>query len=145
MFKGLMKFVREEIDSFRGNSSEGDALDGAFEPGGELDEAAAYALILTELGMADGNFDAKERAVVADALKELFPARAKEVPGIIKAAENLVNSFRGSASVIARIRREYSAEDKAKLFALIDKVIAADNHQDEIELYLRDKFHSLLE
>jgi uncharacterized tellurite resistance protein B-like protein len=109
-----------------------------------VDEPTAYAVLLMDLARIDGHVSEEERVLIRKTLQELFPGRAKDADILMGAAENVLNSFRGSSMFVAKVKEEYSNEEREKLFAIIEKIIAADNHEDDMEKYLRGKFQALL-
>lgn len=111
---------------------------------GQIEEATAYSFLLTELAISDGKFDEDERKVIQATLSALFPDSENDAANLIKIAENLINNYREPSSFIARIREEYSLEERERLFQAIDKVISADSFTDETEKYLREKFRAAL-
>ncbi len=110
----------------------------------KLDEAQAYAYVLSSIASADGQYDAAERKLVSNILNEIFPGRKADIGHLISNAENMIANFRSSESYVARIKEEYSEEERQKLYNAIDQVIGSDGVNHEAEAYLREKFRKAL-
>ncbi len=123
---------------------DGDLLS-AVAPDDPIDEPTAYAVLLTELALADGSMDRNEEKVIEEALGQMPGVRPKDVPILMDRARSILNSFRGPFSFVSRIKREYSQQEREKLFVVIDKLIKADGVETAYEQYLREKFHALLQ
>lgn len=110
----------------------------------EMDEALAYAVLLTDLAMSDGEFHQAEHGVIVSAIAKNFPDHKDDADVLIKTARHLILSFRGPQSFVDRMKQQYSAEERQTIYLLIDKVLSADGHEEAIENYLRKKFRELL-
>jgi uncharacterized tellurite resistance protein B-like protein len=109
-----------------------------------VDESIAYAVLLMDLARIDGTANAAERLLVKHTLESLFPERASESDLLIKTAESILDSFRGHSIFVSKVKEEYPPEERAKLLAVIDQIIAADTHEDGMEKLLKAKFQELL-
>ena len=143
MFNNLTHIISTFFRSERQRQEDQSMLDGLLSED-KMDEATAYALLLTDLARSDGNFDKNEKTVIEKTLLELFPGRSEDAEILIRTANNVLDTFRESSSFITRIKEEYSQEERDKLYNLIDKVIASDNFEDPVETYLRQKFKTAL-
>jgi len=108
------------------------------------DEATAYAVLLTELGRSDGDFTSEERAIITGALERLFPKAHLDAAQLIKNAEGVLDSFRGSGMYIAKIKEEYSPEERRRLFEAISATIQADGTTSAAEHFLEQKLSRIL-
>ena len=112
--------------------------------GDKFDEPTAYAILLTELSRMDGHFDEKEERIIEQSLAKLFPLAAHQIPEIMQTAQAAFESFRGTSSCLEIIKEEYSIQERETLYNLINQVIAADNLEEPIEIYLKNKFRMIL-
>jgi uncharacterized tellurite resistance protein B-like protein len=117
----------------------------AVEADDPIDEATAYAVLLTELALADGSMDRDEERVIEIALGQIPGVRRGDVGMLMERARGMIDSFRGPFSFVSRIKREYSHAEREKLFGMIDRLIKADGVENGYEKYLREKFHALLQ
>ena len=109
-----------------------------------IDEPAAYCYVFVSLATSDGSFDARERRVVTSLLCELCRVSPQAAQVMIDAALRRIQSFRGPAAFIAKIKEEFSPEEKQKIMAALDRIIDADGIVGQDEHYWRTLFGKLL-
>ena len=108
-------------------------------------EPLAYAVLLVDLATVDQKFDKREHAIISGTLKELFNSTPREADDLIAEARHVLAAFRDSVSFVSKIKEEYSSDERAQLYAIIEKVIGADLKENSYETLLREKFRKLLE
>ena len=141
--KGLAAILSTFFQS-RADRDQDDLLLAGLSVGDKMDEALAYAVLLTQLAMCDGKFDQAEHSVISNSIAKLFPEHVDDSATLIQTAKHMLTAFRGVNSYVDRIKEEYSIEERERLYDLIEGVINADGHEDQMETYLRDKFKQLL-
>ena len=143
MLKNLKNVVLNTFRSQKSREVDEELLAG-LDIEGSVDEPTSYAVLLMDLAMADGVVTKSEISVITHTIAQMFPARAKDCPTLVAAAQNILNSFRTQSMFVAKIKEEYSPEERQMLYTVIDKVIMADGFEDDMEKYLRGKFTALL-
>ena len=143
MLKNLKNVVLNTFRSQKSREVDEELLAG-LDIEGSVDEPTSYAVLLMDLAMADGVVTSSEISGITHTIAQMFPARAKDCPTLVAAAQNILNSFRTQSMFVAKIKEEYSPEERQMLYTVIDKVIMADGFEDDMEKYLRGKFTALL-
>lgn len=104
---------------------------------------AARAILLVDLALIDGHFDARERQVIMGALKKDLGISDEEADTLVQGASGMVQ-FRGSHAWATEIRRRIDLESRKKIMETVRKLIMADAQEDGFETYLEKKFRDIL-
>lgn len=110
----------------------------------EMPEPLAYAILLLALARADGDVHGKEDAVISNVLARTFPELQGEPTTTMQTAHNMLDSFRDPQSFVARIKAQYSPQERTLLLNTIRKIITADDVEEPIEDYIEKKYAKYL-
>jgi uncharacterized tellurite resistance protein B-like protein len=108
------------------------------------DLEVALAVLLVDLACCDQTFNPKEYAVISNGLRRLFGSNNEQVSLLVNQAKGILADLRGTQQFADKIKKELSHEDKLIVLEIINEVIAADGQEDGFEVYLREKFKTLL-
>jgi uncharacterized tellurite resistance protein B-like protein len=143
MLKNLKNIVKHAFSSKQSRAQDQELLE-ALNIGDSVDEPTSYAVLLMDLALADGTASKEEISVIRHTLLQIFPDRKLDADILIEAARNILSSFRTQKMFVAKIKEEYSQQEREKLYEVIESVIQADGFEDDMEKYLRTKFRDLL-
>lgn len=110
------------------------------QPSSEL----AICVLLVDLALIDGNFEARESEFLYNALIRLGLSE-QEISNLIQQSKNLITSFRGPHSFANFLKSEYPLEKRKEIADLLNKMIIADEKKDGFEVYLLNKLTDILE
>jgi uncharacterized tellurite resistance protein B-like protein len=141
--KSLSKVLASLLQREHRTEEDTAPLDGLLSDG-TPDEPTAYAVLLSDIDRIDGDFTAEERASVEKALGALFPNSPIEPTQLIRNAEGILDSFRGTETYLTKIKAEHSTEERRRIFEAVAAVIKADGAESGEEAYLEKKLKLIL-
>ena len=115
---------------------------GAESPKKDLE--VALAVLLVDLASCDQVFNPKEYNVISLGLRRLFGCTKEQVTALVNQATQIISGLRGTQQFAEVLRDSLSAEDKQIILEIIDEIILADGKEDGFEIFLREKFKSVL-
>ena len=104
----------------------------------------ALAVLLVDLASCDQNFDPKEYAVIQNSLVGLFGTSKEQVQQLVNQANLVLANMRGVNKFADLLKDNLTDDEKHAIFNIIEDVIKADGQEDGFEVYLREKFKTLL-
>lgn len=111
-------------------------------PKSELE--VALAVLLVELASCDQNFEPREYQVISEALQKLFASTPQEVSALVHRAQLVLSNLRGTWHFAEILREELSEAQRKEILGVMDNLVAADQVEDGFEIYLKNKFRTLL-
>ena len=106
--------------------------------------ALATAIVLIEIAACDSRTKQHEQMIIHNGIKTLFGASDEAIRAIMAEAKNTLNSMRGSSSFAALLKENLDASEKQYVAQIIDDLIIVDGNVDGYEIYLRNRFRSIL-
>ena len=113
-------------------------------PSSDHDWAETVAALLVEAAMADGEFDASERAMIAHALTHQLALPEDEVEAIITRAAETHEDRIEIHSITREIRAQTEAEDRIAIMEMAWLVVLSDGEMDAYESQLMRRLAGLL-
>lgn len=104
----------------------------------------ALAVLLTDLASCDQNFDQREFECIVGGMYRVFGTRRTEVEALVNKAKVTLSDPRGINRFIETLRDSIDATQRRMIKEIIDETIQADDVEDGFEIYLRNKFYSML-
>ena len=108
------------------------------------DHKLAAAALLVEAATLDDNFDADERATIANVLQSHFEIDAEECATLIEAAEEAQNEANHLLRFTRSIKDQYAPEDRIELIEMLWEVAYADGVLHEYEANLLRRVGGLI-
>jgi len=108
------------------------------------DVAIAAAVVLLEIAAADQAFNKFSRSMVFTCVKDLFNLSEQSANAVVNEAKNHLRNMRGSSSEAFLLRDVLDPTTKRALADVMDNIIRSDGNVEGIEIYLRQRFRSIL-
>ena len=108
------------------------------------DVRLATAIVLLEVANSDQVVDRLERNVIQNGLKHLFDISTEEASACFAEAQSHLRNMRSSATEAALLKDHLDAPTKRAVMQLIERLIHLDGAISGMEVYLRNRFRSLL-
>lgn len=118
--------------------------DDAVMPSSDHDWAETVAALLVEAAMADGEFDANERAMIAHALVQQLDLPESEVEAMIDRVAAAHEERIEIHSITREIRSQTDAEDRIAIMEMAWLVVLSDGEMDSYESQLMRRLAGLL-
>lgn len=118
--------------------------DEAVTPSSDHDWAETVAALLVEAAMADGEFDANERAMIAHALVQQLDLPESEVEAMIDRVAAAHEERIEIHSITREIRSQTDAEDRIAIMEMAWLVVLSDGEMDSYESQLMRRLAGLL-
>ncbi len=121
--------------------------DAALQPGeshGEDELQLAAAALLVEAATMDDEFDAAERAKVAELIQARFDLTATEAAELLAAAEDKVADSVQTFGFTRVVKDAYSAEERIELMEMLWEVAYVDGQLHDMEASLMRRIAGLL-
>lgn len=129
-----------KLNNWIANFSEDDAVT----PSSDHDWAETVAALLVEAAMADGEFDANERAMIAHALVQQLDLPESEVEAMIDRVAAAHEERIEIHSITREIRSQTDAEDRIAIMEMAWLVVLSDGEMDSYESQLMRRLAGLL-
>lgn len=104
----------------------------------------ACAVLLSDVAQIDGNFDFSERRYLYRVLESELGLSSFEAEEVVKQAKSILASGRGSSSYAEYAKKEFSLEQRQKIFRLVQGMVAADSVTDDFEKYIEFRIKAAL-
>jgi len=99
----------------------------------------ACAVVLCDIALVDGTFDASEYHFLFAKLEEELGVERAEAEEIVKQARAILGSGRGSSGYALFIKKTFSIEQREQILGMAEGMVVADGVTDGFERYLADR------
>jgi uncharacterized tellurite resistance protein B-like protein len=104
----------------------------------------ATAMILVEVASSDHMIDRFEKSVIHNSLKSIFRISDENAVGLLAKARSALSSMRSSSAEASMLKDHLDPATKRAVANTIDTLIRCNGVIDSMEVYLRQRFRSLL-
>ena len=104
----------------------------------------AYAMLLVDISMIDQEFHVRERDFVFDLFSRTFGFSEQEIAELVGHAELNIENLRSSIGFAEFLKETLTPEDRDALLTALQGLVHADGVEEDLEVYLKNKFTSLL-
>lgn len=108
------------------------------------DVTLATAIVLLEVANSDQVVDRFERNIIQNGLRQLFDISPEKAAACFSEAQNHLRNMRSSSAEAAVLRDTLDPITKRGVMQLIERLIHIDGAVSGMEVYLRNRFRSLL-
>jgi uncharacterized tellurite resistance protein B-like protein len=109
-----------------------------------IDIQVATAVVLLEIASSDNVIDKFEKSVIHNGLKSIFKISDQTAISVIQKARNALSTMRSSSTDASMLKDILDPTTKRAVATLIDSLIRCNGVVDTMEVYLRQRFRSLL-
>jgi uncharacterized tellurite resistance protein B-like protein len=109
-----------------------------------MDVPLATAIVLLEVASSDHMVDRFEKSVIHNGLKSIFRISDQQAASLVVKAKAALGSMRSSSAEASMLRDILDPASKKQVANLIDTLIRCNGVVDSMEVYLRQRFRSLL-
>jgi len=109
-----------------------------------IDVQLATAMILVEVASSDHTIDRFEKSVIHNSLKAIFRISDESAAGLFAKARSALSSMRSSSAEASMLKDVLDHGTKRAVANTIDTLIRCNGVVDTMEVYLRQRFRSLL-
>jgi uncharacterized tellurite resistance protein B-like protein len=109
-----------------------------------IDVPLATAMILVEVASSDHTIDRFEKSVIHNSLKSIFRISDESATGLLTKARSALSSMRSSSAEASMLKDILDHNTKRAVANTIDTLIRCNGVVDTMEVYLRNRFRSLL-
>jgi uncharacterized tellurite resistance protein B-like protein len=109
-----------------------------------IDIPVATAIVLLEIASSDNVIDKFEKSVIHNGLKSIFKISDQTAISVIQKARNALSTMRSSSTDASMLKDILDPATKRAVANLIDSLIRCNGVVDTMEVYLRQRFRSLL-
>ncbi len=109
-----------------------------------VDIPLATAIVLLEVASSDHMVDRFEKSVIHNGLKSLFRISDQKANQLLTQARTALGSMRSSSAEASMLKETLDPASKRAVANLIDSLIRCNGVVDTMEVYLRQRFRSLL-
>jgi uncharacterized tellurite resistance protein B-like protein len=109
-----------------------------------VDIPLATAIVLLEVASSDHIVDRFEKSVIHNGLKAIFKISDQKAAALLTQARTAMSSMRSSSVEASMLKEMLDPASKRAVAALIDSLIRCNGVVDTMEVYLRQRFRSLL-
>jgi uncharacterized tellurite resistance protein B-like protein len=109
-----------------------------------VDIPLATAIVLLEVASSDHIVDRFEKSVIHNGLKSIFRISDQQATALLTKAKSALASMRSSSAEASMLKDLLDPASKRAVAALIDSLIRCNGVVDTMEVYLRQRFRSLL-
>lgn len=109
-----------------------------------VDIPVATAIVLLEIASSDNVIDRFEKSVIHNGLKSIFKISDQTAISVVQKARNALSSMRSSSTDASMLKDILDPATKRAVANLIDSLIRCNGVVDTMEVYLRQRFRSLL-
>lgn len=109
-----------------------------------VDIPVATAIVLLEIASSDHIVDKFEKSVIHNGLKSIFKVSDQAAVGIMTKAKSALMSMRSSSTDASMLKDLLDPNAKRQVANLIDTLIRCNGVVDTMEVYLRQRFRTLL-
>jgi uncharacterized tellurite resistance protein B-like protein len=109
-----------------------------------VDVPLATAIVLLEVASSDHMVDRFEKSVIHNGLKSIFRISDQQVTALLTKARSALSSMRSSSTEASLLKDLLDPASKKAVANLIDSLIRCNGVVDTMEVYLRQRFRSLL-
>lgn len=109
-----------------------------------IDVQLATAMILVEVASSDHTIDRFEKSVIHNSLKAIFRISDESAAGLFTKARSALSSMRSSSAEASMLKDVLDQSTKRAVANTIDTLIRCNGVVDTMEVYLRQRFRSLL-
>jgi uncharacterized tellurite resistance protein B-like protein len=109
-----------------------------------IDVQLATAMILVEVASSDHMIDRFEKSVIHNSLKSIFRISDENAVGLLAKARSALSSMRSSSAEASMLKDHLDPATKRAVANTIDTLIRCNGVIDSMEVYLRQRFRSLL-
>jgi uncharacterized tellurite resistance protein B-like protein len=109
-----------------------------------VDIQLATAIVLLEVASSDHIVDRFEKSVIHNGLKSIFRLSDQAVAGLLTRAKSSLSSMRSSSADASMLKDLLDPSTKRAVASLMDSLIRCNGVVDSMEVYLRQRFRSLL-
>jgi len=109
-----------------------------------IDVQLATAIILVEVASSDHMIDRFEKSVIHNSLKAIFRISDENAAGLLAKARSALSSMRSSSAEASMLKDHLDPATKRAVANTIDTLIRCNGVIDSMEVYLRQRFRSLL-
>jgi len=109
-----------------------------------IDVQLATAMILVEVASSDHIIDRFEKSVIHNSLKAMFRISDENAAGLLAKSRSALSSMRSSSAEASMLKDHLDASTKQAVANTIDTLIRCNGVVDTMEVYLRNRFRSLL-
>lgn len=108
------------------------------------DVRVATAIVLLEIASSDNTIDKFEKSVIHNGLKSIFRISDQAALGVVAQAKSAIMSMRSSSAEASMLKDLLDPASKRAIANLIDSLIRCNGVVDTMEVYLRQRFRTLL-
>lgn len=109
-----------------------------------IDVQLATAIVLVEVASSDHMIDRFEKSVIHNGLKSIFRISDENAAGLVAKARSALASMRSSSAEASILKDHLDVATKKAVANTIDTLIKCNGVVDSMEIYLRQRFRSLL-
>jgi uncharacterized tellurite resistance protein B-like protein len=109
-----------------------------------IDVQLATAILLVEVASSDHMIDRFEKSVIHNSLKSIFRISDENAAGLLAKARSALSSMRSSSADASMLKDHLDPATKRAVANTIDSLIRCNGVVDSMEVYLRQRFRSLL-
>lgn len=109
-----------------------------------IDVPLATAIVLLEVASSDHIVDKFEKSVIHNGLKSIFRISDQAAANLLVQAKAALASMKSSSAEASMLKDALDAGSKRAVANLIDSLIRCNGVVDTMEVYLRQRFRSLL-
>ncbi|MFN4896361.1 MAG: TerB family tellurite resistance protein [Pseudomonadota bacterium] len=109
-----------------------------------IDVQLATAMLLVEVASSDHMIDRFEKSVIHNSLKSIFRISDENAAGLLAKARSALSSMRSSSAEASMLKDCLDMATKRAVANTIDTLIRCNGVVDSMEVYLRQRFRSLL-
>jgi uncharacterized tellurite resistance protein B-like protein len=109
-----------------------------------MDVPLATAIVLIEVASSDHIVDRFEKSVIHNGLKAIFRISDQQTTALMAKAKTALGSMRSSSAEASMLKDVLDPASKKQVANLIDTLIRCNGVVDSMEIYLRQRFRSLL-
>ena len=110
----------------------------------QIDIQLATAIVLVEVASSDHMIDRFEKSVIHNGLKSIFRISDETAAGLMAKARSALGSMRSSSAEASILKDHLDPATKKAVANTIDTLIKCNGVVDSMEIYLRQRFRSLL-
>ena len=109
-----------------------------------VDIPLATAIVLLEVASSDHIVDRFEKSVIHNGLKSIFRLSDQAVTALLARAKSSLSTMRSSSADASVLKEMLDPGTKRAVASLMDSLIRCNGVVDSMEVYLRQRFRSLL-
>lgn len=109
-----------------------------------IDIPVATAIVLLEIASSDHVIDKFEKSVIHNGLKSIFKISDQTAISVVQKARSALSTMRSSSADASTLKDLLDPASKRAVANLIDSLIRCNGVVDTMEVYLRQRFRTLL-